>query len=61
MAKKAAVRRGGVVSVVGVYGTSFHGFPLGQLFEKGISIRAGQALAHSYIDQRLGLIAVMRP
>jgi threonine dehydrogenase-like Zn-dependent dehydrogenase len=53
----SAVRRGGVVSVVGVYGTGFHGFPLGQIFDKGISLRTGQALAHKYVDEILGLVA----
>jgi S-(hydroxymethyl)glutathione dehydrogenase / alcohol dehydrogenase len=52
----SAVRRGGVISVVGVYGTPFHGFPLGQIFDKGISLRAGQAHAHKYIDKLLALI-----
>jgi threonine dehydrogenase-like Zn-dependent dehydrogenase len=52
----SAVRRGGKVSVVGVYGTTYDNFPLGQIFDKGIKLFAGQALVHNYIDELLGLI-----
>jgi S-(hydroxymethyl)glutathione dehydrogenase/alcohol dehydrogenase len=52
----SAVRRGGIVSVVGVYGTTYSGFPFGQIFDKGLSIRTGQAPAHKYIDELLKLI-----
>ncbi|MBC7538232.1 MAG: glutathione-dependent formaldehyde dehydrogenase [Bacteriovorax sp.] len=45
-----AVRRGGHVSIMGVYGTTYDNFPLGQWFDKGITIRAGQAPVHNYID-----------
>lgn len=51
-----AVRRGGVISVVGVYGTSFHDFPLGQLFDKGVRLVGGQALVQRYIDELLELV-----
>jgi S-(hydroxymethyl)glutathione dehydrogenase / alcohol dehydrogenase len=56
----SAVRRGGVVSVVGVYGMSYDAFPLGQLFDKGIALRAGQAPVHRYIDHLLDLVASRR-
>jgi S-(hydroxymethyl)glutathione dehydrogenase / alcohol dehydrogenase len=46
-----AVRRGGTVTIVGVYGYPYDNFPLHQIFDKGISLRAGQALVHSYIDE----------
>src|SRR5687768_14776309 len=49
----SAVRRGGIVSVLGVYPTSYDNFPLGQLFDKGITIRGGQAPAHKHIDKLL--------
>ncbi|MFT3771656.1 MAG: zinc-dependent alcohol dehydrogenase [Minicystis sp.] len=51
-----AVRRGGIVPIVGVYGTAYDSFPLGQVFEKGVKIRAGQAPAHKYIDELLKLV-----
>jgi alcohol dehydrogenase len=46
-----AVRRGGIVSVVGVYGYPYDNFPLHQIFDKGIIIKAGQAPVHKYIDE----------
>lgn len=52
----SAVRRGGVVSVVGVYGSNYHNFPLGQFFDKGLTMRAGQAPVQAYIDELLGLV-----
>lgn len=56
----SAVRRGGVVSVVGVYGTSFHDFPLGQLFDKGVRLVGGQALVQRYMDELLELVVADR-
>lgn len=47
----SAVRRGGSVSILGVYGMSSDNFPLGQIFDKGITIHSGQALVHRYIDE----------
>jgi alcohol dehydrogenase len=52
-----SVRRGGFVSVLGVYGTTFDNFPLGTLMDKGLTIWAGQAPVHNYIDHLIGLIA----
>jgi S-(hydroxymethyl)glutathione dehydrogenase/alcohol dehydrogenase len=46
-----AVRRGGTVSIVGVYGYPYDNFPLHQIFDKGIKIQAGQAPVHKYIDE----------
>ncbi len=46
----SAVRRGGVVSVVGVYGTPMDRFPLGQIFDKGVQLRFGQAPVQANID-----------
>lgn len=51
-----AVRRGGTVSVVGVYGSPYDNFPLHQLFDKGITFRNGQAPVHHYIDQLIELV-----
>jgi alcohol dehydrogenase len=51
-----AVRRGGIVSVVGVYGTPFDNFPLGRLFDKGITMRFGQSQVHKNIDHLLNLV-----
>jgi threonine dehydrogenase-like Zn-dependent dehydrogenase len=52
----SAVRRGGIVSVLGVYPTTYDNFPLGQFFDKGIIMRGGQAPAHKHIDKLLGYV-----
>lgn len=49
----SAVRRGGFVSVVGVYGVPYDNFPLGQIFDKGISLRFGQSTPQKDIDELL--------
>ena len=49
----SAVRRGGYVTVLGVFATSFDNFPVGQFFDKGITLRGGQAPAHKHIDKLL--------
>lgn len=51
-----AVRRGGIVSVVGVYGYPYDNFPLHQLFDKGIIFRGGQVPVHKYIDHLQQLV-----
>jgi S-(hydroxymethyl)glutathione dehydrogenase / alcohol dehydrogenase len=51
-----AVRRGGVVSVVGVYGSPYDNFPLHQMFDKGIIFRSGQAPVQNYIDHLIELV-----
>lgn len=48
-----AVRRGGFVPVVGVYVLPYDNFPLGQIFDKGIGLRFGQAPAQACIDELL--------
>ncbi|WP_118975931.1 zinc-dependent alcohol dehydrogenase [Taibaiella koreensis] len=52
----SAVRRGGIVSVLGVYPTTYDNFPLGQFFDKGIIMKGGQAPAHKHIDKLLGYV-----
>lgn len=49
----SAVRRGGIVSVLGVYPTFYDNFPVGQFFDKGITLRGGQAVVHKHIDKLL--------
>jgi S-(hydroxymethyl)glutathione dehydrogenase/alcohol dehydrogenase len=53
----SAVRRNGAVSIVGVYGTHYDNFPLAQIFDKGIRLRAGQAPVHNYVDHLADLVA----
>jgi threonine dehydrogenase-like Zn-dependent dehydrogenase len=52
----SAVRRGGTVSVLGVYPTPYDNFPISQFFDKGIILKGGQAPAHKYIDQLLSYV-----
>lgn len=52
-----SVRRGGAVSVVGAYRGPHSDFPLGQIFEKGLRLRAGPAPVHACIDKLLCLAA----
>ena len=47
----SAVRRSGTVSVLGVYPTDYDNFPVGQFFDKGLTLKAGQAPAHKHIDK----------
>lgn len=52
----SAVRRGGTVSVLGVYPTTYDNFPLGQFFDKGLIMKGGQAPAQKYIDELLAYV-----
>ena len=47
----SAVRRGGTVTVMGVYAVPYDDFPLGQLVDKGLSLRFGQAPVQAVIDE----------
>ena len=49
----AAVRRGGVVSVPGVYAGFIHAFLFGDAFDKGISFRMGQTHVQRYLPELL--------
>lgn len=52
----AAVRRGGIVSVPGVYAGFIHGFMFGDAFDKGITFKMGQTHVHAYLPDLLALI-----
>jgi len=45
-----AVRRGGTVSIIGVYGGAADPLPMFQIFDKGIQIRMGQAHVKRWVD-----------
>jgi threonine dehydrogenase-like Zn-dependent dehydrogenase len=49
----AAVRRGGVVSVPGVYAGFIHGFLFGDAFDKGITFKMGQTHAQRFMPKLL--------
>jgi threonine dehydrogenase-like Zn-dependent dehydrogenase len=51
-----SVRRGGTISLAGVYLGAFPAFPLGDLFDKQIQIRMGQANVRAWTDKILPLV-----
>lgn len=53
----ASVRRGGTVSVSGVYSGALDPMPMMQMFDKGIQLRMGQAHVRRWTDQILPLLA----
>ncbi|SFU31160.1 zinc-dependent alcohol dehydrogenase [Pseudoduganella namucuonensis] len=52
----AACRRGGTVSVPGLYAGFIHGFLFGDLFEKGLTIKAGQTHVQRFMPELLEFI-----
>ncbi|MDQ3185992.1 MAG: glutathione-dependent formaldehyde dehydrogenase [Pseudomonadota bacterium] len=52
----AAVRRGGTVSVPGVYAGFIHGFLFGDAFEKGLTFKMGQTHVQHFLPELLGYI-----
>jgi threonine dehydrogenase-like Zn-dependent dehydrogenase len=51
-----ACRKGGKVSIPGVYGGFADKFPLGQVMEKGLTIKTGQTHMQRYLRPLLELI-----
>jgi threonine dehydrogenase-like Zn-dependent dehydrogenase len=51
-----AVRRGGTVSLSGVYGGAMDPLPMMELFDKQIQLRMGQANVRRWIDELLPLV-----
>jgi threonine dehydrogenase-like Zn-dependent dehydrogenase len=51
------VRRGGTVSISGVYGGAISPMPLLQMFDKQITLRMGQANVRRWVDDLLPLLA----
>src|SRR5690606_34766892 len=49
----AAVRRGGVVSVPGVYAGFLHGFLFGDAFDKGLTFKMGQTHVQALLPELL--------
>ncbi|MES1982263.1 MAG: zinc-dependent alcohol dehydrogenase [Pseudomonadota bacterium] len=52
----AAVRRGGAVSVPGVYAGFIHAFLFGDAFDKGLTIKMGQTHVQRYLPELLSFI-----
>lgn len=51
-----SVRRGGTVSVIGVYAMWMNRFPIGDLFDRQVALRWGQANVRAWTDDLLTLI-----
>lgn len=51
-----AVRRGGTVSILGVYGGAMDPMPLMQMFDKQIALRMGQANVRSWTEDLMPLV-----
>lgn len=52
-----AVRRGGTVSITGVYGGTVDPLPMRQAFDKGVQLRMGQCHVHRWIPDLLPLLS----
>jgi len=52
----AATRRGGIVSVPGVYAGFIHGFLFGDAFDKGLTFKMGQTHVQAYLPELLAYI-----
>jgi threonine dehydrogenase-like Zn-dependent dehydrogenase len=51
-----AVRRGGTLSIIGVYGGTADPLPMLELFDKGVQIRMGQAHVKRWVPEILPLL-----
>jgi threonine dehydrogenase-like Zn-dependent dehydrogenase len=52
----ASVRRAGTVSIIGVYGGEADPFPMMDLFDKGVTLRMGQAHVKRWVDDVMPLL-----
>lgn len=52
----AATRRGGVVSIPGVYAGFVHAFLIGDAFDKGLTFRMGQTHVQRYLPELLDFV-----
>ena len=51
-----ATRKGGRVSIPGVYGGTADKFPIGALMEKGLTIKSGQTHVQKYMPELLNMV-----
>ncbi|MXQ54414.1 zinc-dependent alcohol dehydrogenase [Shimazuella alba] len=52
-----AVRKGGTIQITGAYGARYNGFPLGDIFQRNVNIRSGQAPVIHYMPFLYDLVA----
>jgi len=55
-----AVRRGGSVAVLGVYGSPYDNFPIHRIFDKGLNISFGQSYVHKDFDTLFDLVQIKK-
>ena len=55
------VRRGGTLSISGVYGGAVDPMPMLQMFDKGLTVRMGQANVKRWVDDLLPLLTDADP
>ncbi|MEV4619076.1 zinc-dependent alcohol dehydrogenase [Asanoa sp. NPDC049573] len=53
----ASVRRAGTVSIIGVYGGQANPLPMMDLFDKGVTLRMGQAHVKRWVDEIMPALA----
>ena len=56
-AAMSSIRRGGTLSISGVYAGPIQAFPLGDLFDMQIQVRMGQANVRRYVDDIMPLLS----
>ncbi|RFU67294.1 glutathione-dependent formaldehyde dehydrogenase [Peribacillus saganii] len=52
-----AVRKGGTIQVTGVYGGKYNGFPMGDIMNRNVTIRTGQAPVIHYMPYMFELVS----
>jgi threonine dehydrogenase-like Zn-dependent dehydrogenase len=52
-----AVRRGGTVSISGVYGGEMDPMPMMEMFDRGVQIRMGQCHVHRWLEELLPVVS----
>ncbi|RVT62719.1 zinc-dependent alcohol dehydrogenase [Niallia taxi] len=52
-----AVRKGGTIQVTGVYGGRYNAFPFGDIFQRNVNIRSGQAPVIHYMPYLYDLVS----
>jgi S-(hydroxymethyl)glutathione dehydrogenase / alcohol dehydrogenase len=52
-----AVRKGGTIQITGVYGGRYNAFPLGDIFQRNVAIKTGQAPVIPYMNFLYNLIS----
>jgi len=52
-----AVRKGGTIQITGVYGGRYNSFPLGDITQRNVNIRSGQAPVIHYMPYMFELVS----